>query len=171
MSTDRVSGYSRASCRSSAWRQSSRLASAATWLPAGEVIIPAAKGTAEGKVVIDKLIWNGQEIRGLTLEYRKGKLASMTAASNIDALKARYDAATGGKDQFAWIDIGVNPETRLPLESGRVVWTAPGSVAVGLGDNRGFGGTNASDFSLATQLGGATVKADGKVVIENGALK
>lgn len=43
-------------------------------------------------------------------------------------------------------------------------------TAVGLGVNRGFGGTNASDFGLATQIGGATVKADGKAVVENGAL-
>jgi aminopeptidase len=142
-----------------------------TWLPAGELILPAAAGTAEGKVVIDKMLWDGQEVRGLTLTYSKGKLTSMTAASSIEDLKARYDAAGGGKDQFGYIDIGVNPETRLPVGTGRIVWTAPGAVTVGLGDNRGFGGTNASDFGLATQLGGATVKADGKMVVENGALK
>ena len=44
-------------------------------------------------------------------------------------------------------------------------------MTVGLGDNRGFGGTNASDFGLATQIGGATVKADGKMVVDTGALK
>ena len=142
-----------------------------TWLPAGELILPAISGTAEGKVVIDRMLWEGQEVRGLTLAYSKGRLTSMTAASSIDGLKARYDTAAGGKDQFAWIDIGLNPETKLPVGTGRIVWTAPGAVTVGLGDNRAFGGTNASDFGLATQIGGATVKADGKIVVENGALK
>lgn len=146
-------------------------AAANTWLPAGELILPATAGTAEGKVVIDRMLWDGQEVRGLTLVYSKGRLTSMTAASNIEDLKARYDAAGGGKDQFGYIDIGLNPETKLPLGTGRIVWTAPGAVTVGLGDNRGFGGTNASDFGLATQIGGATVKADGKTVVENGALK
>jgi hypothetical protein len=51
------------------------------------------------------------------------------------------------------------------------VWTAPGAVTVGLGDNRAFGGTNASDFGLATQIGGATVKVDDKTVVESGTLK
>jgi hypothetical protein len=37
---------------------------------------------------------------GLTLTYSKGRLTSMTAASNIESLKARYDAAGAGKDQF-----------------------------------------------------------------------
>jgi leucyl aminopeptidase (aminopeptidase T) len=146
-------------------------AAASTWLPAGELILPAAAGTAEGKVVIDKLLWDGQEIRGLTLTYSKGRLTSMTAASDIEGLKARYTAAGGGKDQFAWLDIGLNPETRHPVGTGRIVWTAPGSITVGLGDNRGFGGTNTSDFGLATQIAGATVTADGKAVVENGALK
>lgn len=146
-------------------------AAASTWLPAGELILPATAGTAEGKLVIDRMLWDGQEVRGLTLTYSKGRLTAMTAASNIEGLKARYDAAGGGKDQFGYIDIGLNPETKLPVGTGRIVWTAPGAVTVGLGDNRGFGGTNASDFGLATQIGGATVKADGKTVVENGALK
>lgn len=146
-------------------------AAVSTWLPAGELILPATAGTAEGKVVIDRMLWDGQEVRGLTLAYSKGRLTSMTATSNIESLKARYDAAGGGKDQFGYIDIGLNPETKLPVGTGRIVWTAPGAVTVGLGDNRGFGGTNASDFGLATQIGGATVKTEGKTVVENGALK
>ena len=146
-------------------------AATATWLPAGELILPASPGTAEGKVVVDKIRWQGQEVRGLTLTYSKGRLTGMTAASNIDTLKARYEAAGGGKDQFGYIDIGLNPETKLPLGTGHIVWTALGAVTVGLGDNLGFGGINASDFSLPTQIGGATVKVDGKTVVENGALK
>ena len=146
-------------------------AAAYTWLPAGELILPATGGTAEGRVVIDKMLWDGQEVRGLTLTYSKGRLTAMTAASNIDSLKSRYDASGAGKDQFGFIDIGLNPETKLPVGTGHIVWTAPGAVTVGLGDNRSFGGTNASDFALATQIGGATVKVDGKTVVENGALK
>jgi leucyl aminopeptidase (aminopeptidase T) len=146
-------------------------ASAYTWLPAGELILPATAGSADGKVVIDKVLWDGSEIRGLTLEYSKGRLTSMTAASNIQLVKTAYDAAGGDKDQFAYIDIGLNPETTLPLGTGSIVWMAPGAVTVGLGDNRFFGGNRASDFGLATQLGGVTLKVDGKIVIENGVLK
>ncbi len=142
-----------------------------TWLPAGELIFPAATGTANGKVVIDKTLWRGKEVRGLTLSYSGGRLTSMTAASNVEELKAAYDGAGVGKDQFGYVDIGVNPETSLPLGSGLVVWTVPGSVTVGLGDNRGFGGTNASDFGLATQLPAATLAVDGTIAIDKGTLK
>jgi leucyl aminopeptidase (aminopeptidase T) len=142
-----------------------------TWLPAGELILPAAAGTANGKIVINKMLWRGKEVHDLTLSYAGGRLTSMTAASNVEGLKTAYDGAGGLKDQFGYVDVGLNPATTLPLGSGRVVWTVPGSVTVGLGDNRGFGGTNASDFSLATQLPGATLTADGTTVIDKGTIK
>lgn len=146
-------------------------AAASTWLPAGELILPAVPATAEGKVVIDKMIWDGKEVLGLTLTYSRGRLTSMTAAAGLEGLKARYDAAGGAKDQFGFVDIGLNPEAKVPLGTGRTVWMAPGGVTVGLGDNRGFGGSNASDFSLATQIVGATVRVNGRAVVENGVLK
>ncbi|MDP9178181.1 MAG: aminopeptidase [Gemmatimonadota bacterium] len=145
-------------------------AAASTWLPAGELVLPAKAGTANGKVVIDRSLYDGKVIRRLTLTYKNGGLVSMTG-EGVEGLRAAYDAAGGGKDQFGYIDIGLNPETRLPVGTGRLVWTAIGSVAVGLGDNRVFGGTNVSDFGLSSQLGGATVKVDGRTVVDNGALK
>jgi len=95
----------------------------------------------------------------------------MTAANDMSGLKAAYDAAGGAKDRFGFIDIGLNPETRLPLGTGRIIWTAPGSVTVGFGDNRAFGGSNTSDFGIPAQLGGATVTIDGRPVVVNGRLR
>jgi leucyl aminopeptidase (aminopeptidase T) len=146
-------------------------AAASTWLPAGELMLPAANGTANGTIVLDRYLFDGRLIRGLTLVFAKGSLTSMTAANDMSGLKAAYDAAGGAKDRFGYIDIGLNPETRLPVGSGRIVWTAPGSVVIGLGDNRGFGGGNTSDFGMAAQLSGATVTVDGTPVVANGRLR
>jgi leucyl aminopeptidase (aminopeptidase T) len=146
-------------------------AAAQTWLPAGELIGPAANGSANGKIVFDRVVSEGHLIRGLTLNFRNGNLESMTAANDMSRFKAQYDAAGGEKNRFGYIDIGVNPETRLPVGSGRVVWTAPGSVVLGFGDNRGFGGTNESDFGFAAQLGNATVKVDGTTIVDGGRLR
>jgi aminopeptidase len=146
-------------------------AAASTWLPAGELMLPATNGSANGKIVFDRFLWDGRLVRALTLVFDRGILTSMTAANDMSGLKAAYDAAGGAKDRFGYIDIGVNPETRLPVGSGRIVWTAPGSVVIGFGDNRGFGGSNTSDFGFAAQLSGATVTVDGKPVIANGRLR
>jgi leucyl aminopeptidase (aminopeptidase T) len=146
-------------------------AAASTYLPAGELIFPAVNGTATGKIVLDRLVWDGRLIRGLTLVFDKGVLISMTAANDASPLQERYDAASGAKNRFGFIDIGINDQTRLPLGSGRVVWTAPGSIIFGFGDNRGFGGDNKSDFAFVAQLAGATMTVDGKPVITAGRLR
>ena len=146
-------------------------AAASTWLPAGELMLPAVNGSATGKIVIDRYLWDGRLIRGLTLNFEKGVLTSMTAANDMSGLKAAYDAGGGAKDRFGYIDVGLNPETRLPLGTGRTIWTAPGSVAIGFGDNRGFGGTNNSDFGFAAQLSSATLTVDGNAVVANGRLR
>ncbi len=146
-------------------------AAASTWLPAGELMLPATNGSANGKIILDRYLMDGRLIRGLTLVFEKGVLTSMTAANDFSGLKSTYDGAGGDKSRFGYIDIGVNPETRLPVGSGRIVWTAPGSVVIGFGDNRGFGGTNTSDFGFAAQLSGATVTIDGKPVVANGRLR
>ena len=49
-------------------------ASSQVYLPAGEVFLSPVKGTAEGKVVVDRLFYQDKEINGLTLIFQKGKL-------------------------------------------------------------------------------------------------
>lgn len=146
-------------------------ASRYTWLPAGELLAPPVAGTAEGKIVIDRAVVRGTEIAGLTLMFSRGRLTSMTATSGIEPLQASYDAATGAKDQFASIDLGLNPQVRLPLNTGRIVWMAAGAVTVGFGDNQGVGGSNVSDFGMSGAIAEATVLVDGRAIIENGVLK
>lgn len=145
-----------------------------TWLPAGELLVPVTPGSAEGKVVIDKLRYQGATIEGLVLNFSKGMLTSMTAKSGLDALKvlrAYHDAATGGKDSFSYIDLGLNPEVNLPTNTGHVIWMAAGAVTIGVGDNTGWGGTNVSNFNLAGPVGAATLQIDGQAVIAKGALR
>lgn len=142
-----------------------------TWLPAGELQAPPVTGTADGKIVIDKAVVRGTEIVGLTLTFSRGRLTSMTASSGIEPLKASYDAAGGAKDQFAFVDLGLNPEVKLPLNTGRIVYMAAGAVTVGFGDNQYLGGSNISDFAMAGAIAGATVSVDGRAILENGVLK
>ena len=142
-----------------------------TWLPAGEFQIAAVPGSAEGKIVIDRALWSGKVIRGLTLVFSQGKLTSMTAASALAPLQAAYDAAGSGKDRFGAIDIGLNPEVDLPLGTGAIVWPQAGAVSIVFGNDVFSGGSNNSDFGFAAQLGGASITVGGKPVLEKGRLK
>jgi leucyl aminopeptidase (aminopeptidase T) len=143
----------------------------ATWLPAGEFIITPEPGTAEGKIVFERILWNGKEVSKLSLSFSGGRLTAMDAANGLEALKTSYEAGGAGKDEFAFLDIGLNPNVKLPTTTGRVVWMASGAVTVGVGNNLLYGGANNSDFSFAGQLGSATVKVDDKAVVEAGTVK
>ena len=146
-------------------------AASSTWLPAGELLVPAVLGSAEGTVVVDRYVFQGTMIDSLVLHFSAGKMTSMTAKSGLDPLRALYDASTGGKDMFSYLDLGLNPAVQLPTNSGRIVWMAAGAVTVGTGDNTGWGGSNVSSFGLSLPVSGATLAVDGRQVIADGVLK
>jgi len=141
------------------------------YLPAGEVMFTPVPGTADGKVVLDREIYQNKEITGLTLIFKAGKLTSMSAKSGIEPFKTLYDAAEPGKEEFGFIDLGINPDVSLKLGSKLGAWMPAGMVTVGIGNNFGIGGENKSSFAYTFFLPGSTVKVDGKVLVESGVLK
>lgn len=145
----------------------------AVFLPAGEVSITPIAGSANGKVVVDRMYFDNKEIQNLTLDFAAGKLASMSGSgSGYAAFKARYDAASDpGKAAFAYVDFGINDKVRLPETSKVGTWAPAGMVTVGIGNNINFGGENNADYGFFFHLPGTTVTLDGKAIVENGDLK
>ena len=142
------------------------------YLPAGEVYTTPVPGTAEGKVVVRKNYFEGKEINDLTLTFSAGKLTSMTGTGEGFALmKARYDAAGEGKDLFAVVDFGINPNVKLPADSKVATWVPAGTVTVGVGNNVWAGGDNKTPYGYFVSLPGTTVTLDGRAVVEAGQLK
>jgi len=105
------------------------------YLPAGEVFLAPIAGAAEGKVVVDRDFFGGQEVTGLTMIFKAGKMTSMSAKSGFERLKALYDAAGPGKDDFALIDIGVNPKLAEGAGARILNYVRAGMVTVGIGNN------------------------------------
>jgi leucyl aminopeptidase (aminopeptidase T) len=142
------------------------------YLPAGEVYTTPVPGTAEGKIVAKKEYYRGEEINDLTLTLGAGKLVSMTGSGpGFDKLKADYDAAGEGKDIFAFVDFGINPNVKLPANSQLATWVPAGTVTLGLGNNVWAGGDNKTAYNYGVSLAGTTVTLDGKPVVEAGQLK
>lgn len=141
------------------------------WLPAGEVYLAPVPGTAEGKVILDRHFYQGKEIKKLTLKFEAGKLVSMSAESGLEPYKARYDAAGKGKDEFSLVDIGINPSVEIIPASKMVAWMVSGMISVGHGNNSWLGGENNSAYGSAYYLSEATLKVDGKVIVDKGVLK
>jgi leucyl aminopeptidase (aminopeptidase T) len=142
------------------------------FLPAGEAAVIPAANSGEGKVVIEKQFFNGKEVNNLTLNFAGGKLTSMTGdGEGFAALKADYDARAEGKEILSFVDLGINPNFKLAPNSKIGNWISAGMVTVGSGNNTWAGGTNNATGGVIGHLIGATVKIDGKTIVENGTLR
>jgi aminopeptidase len=141
------------------------------WLPAGEVYLVPVPGTAEGVLVVDHDFYQGEPIEGMRLEFKGGKLASMSAKSGLESLKKQYDASGAGRDVLGVIDFGINPGLKLPGDKPIHAWSRAGMVTVVVGNNTWAGGTNQVPFGMSPYLPDATVAVDGKVLIQEGKLQ
>lgn len=145
-------------------------AATSVWLPAGEVYLTPVPGTGDGTVVVDRLFFQGKPIDELRLEFKGGKLTSMTAKSGLEPLQAAYNAAGPGKDVVGVIDIGINPGIKSPDRSPVHVWGKAGTVTVSVGNNTWAGGSNQVSFGLAAYSPGSTLTVDGKPLVQDGRL-
>ncbi len=143
------------------------------YLPAGEVYTTPVAGTAEGKVVHTRDFYRGKQIDNLTLTFAGGKLVSMEGSGPGYAdLRAEYDAVNDErKDLFGFVDLGINPNVKLPSASKVGAWVPAGTITVGVAGNTWAGGDNSVPYGLTVFLPGSTVTLDGKTIIENGQLK
>jgi leucyl aminopeptidase (aminopeptidase T) len=141
------------------------------WLPAGEVYLAPVPGTAEGKVVVERMLWEGKEVRALSLTFKKGKLTEMKAKSGLEQIQALYDAAGAGKDEFSFLDVGINPAVRLPKSGPAGLFMEAGTISVGTGNNIWAGGDNKSSFGIGGFLRGGTLQVDGKALVQDGSLQ
>jgi leucyl aminopeptidase (aminopeptidase T) len=143
------------------------------FLPAGEAAVLPAANSGDGKFIIEKQFFQGKEIRNLTLVFAGGKLTEMTGeGEGFAALKVDYDTHRGkGKDLLGYVDIGINPNYALSPGTKLGNWISAGMVSVGTGGNTWAGGANTVSYGLGGHLAGATVKIDGRTIVENGVLK
>lgn len=141
------------------------------WLPAGEAYLIPVAGTAEGTFIADKVFFLGQEVEGLRLEFKAGKLTSMTAQSGLEPVQKAYDAAGPGKEILSVIDIGLNPSLKVPDDNPIHAWSKAGRVTVVIGSNTWAGGTNQVNFGLSPSSAAVTLTVDGKPLIQEGKLQ
>jgi aminopeptidase len=145
-------------------------AAVSVWLPAGEVFLVPVPGTGNGVLVSDELYVQGQKVEGLRLEFKDGKLASMTAKSGLDPVQAIYDAAGSGRDLPGVVDIGINSGVRGPEGKAMHVWSAAGTVTVVVGNNGWAGGDNQVQFAVLGTSPNSSVTVDGKPLVQDGKL-
>jgi leucyl aminopeptidase (aminopeptidase T) len=137
-------------------------------LPAGKVIVAAIQGTAEGMLHSELSDYLGIPIGDVRLTFRGGEVVQATAEENEELLQRLLAVGHGDARQMSCLEIGMNPQIRS--STGYAVWDskAYGSATIGVGDNRGIGGTNESDFAWGLRVAEPRLSANGEIVLEHG---
>jgi aminopeptidase len=137
-------------------------------LPAGTVYAAPLEESAEGRITFNAgTPLMGRLTKGLRLSFRNGKVASFGTNASTAALKKMWEAGTGDKDRIGYFGIGFNPKAETGYTVNNV---AHGAVSIGIGANEFIRGKNSPGFFTLDTIVGATVKADGKTILQKGKL-
>jgi leucyl aminopeptidase (aminopeptidase T) len=139
--------------------------------PAGEVYVRVAPGSANGRVVADRVDYQGRPVTGLTIDLAAGRITSINAASGGESLLAAYNSASGdGRELLSILDVGINPALSAGPDSKTRTWVPAGMVNLTFGTDVWANGTNRAAFSLTTFLTGTTLTVGDRTLVQNGAL-
>ena len=134
-------------------------------IPAGELYVAPDEKSGEGTIAFDRpTAFLGRWVRGLTFAFDGGR-AKWSAADGDDLVRRDWDRAKGDRDRLGGLQIGLNPRAQTGFLQDYLV---AGNVYVTIGDNEEYGGKNKTDFEIGGTLTGATVRIDGKAVVEDG---
>jgi aminopeptidase len=142
-------------------------------LPSGTLFFAPVESSAMGKVVIPRAQCRLEAINDISFSFRNGRMEDFKAGQNANCFTELKSASRGATDQFASINIGLNPVWPIHEENGTAYYpSTAGLVSVSIGDNQILGGSNKAEgtFSFPFPIIGATVEIDGKVVIKDGHL-
>ena len=139
-------------------------------LPAGDAVVHAIAGTANGTIVSSLQYYLTTKVTGLTMHLVGGKLSSWSATTGSTEIAKFYDVAGSGRDEFTYADIGLNPAIHFIDGSSMTATMLGGMVTLNVGRDNCCGGTDVAASSLDASVPHATVTIDGRTVVKNGAL-
>lgn len=137
--------------------------------PDGNVSLAPDEHSANGTIVFSPLQLWGKVIKDLRWVFKDGRLIDWSAAENGDVFEKYYTAATGDKDRFGFLAIGINPQA-MPVGFTFLDWIAMGAVTAGIGGNLDDGGTNDSTYGQSGIVFHADLTVDGKALLKDGKL-
>ena len=139
------------------------------FLPSGFVEVAADENSADGTVVYDVAIpvRGGSKIKGLTLQFRNGKVVKYTAQTGIEAFENYIKSSQGDINKFAFFGLGLNPGLKHGFTQDDKVL---GGVTIGIGGNEDKGGKNRTleNRHWWASMTQATVEIDKEIILKDG---
>lgn len=135
-----------------------------------EAAVAPLEGTAEGVVVVDGMtLVMGIAHEPIELRVESGRVRELHGGRAAD-LRAYLDAAGENADTVCELGVGTNWAAQGGLSGTFVDKRIAGTVHLGLGDNRGLGGTSHAATHTDVLVLDARLELDGQVVVQDGRL-
>jgi aminopeptidase len=139
-----------------------------TWYPAGEVTHGLDPESAEGRLVVERVFYGPGDIGPLTLDFAGGRLQPPVSDSENAVFRSLVRDDRPLSDRLTGVKFGLNPDVTDP----RVLpFMGAGMISLSMGTNTFLGGDIELPFMIFLTLDGATVHADGRLVLDNGVLR
>jgi len=144
-------------------------------LPGGAVTIAPLETSATGRVVVPRMQCRFLTMKGVSFEFKEGKMEDLQAARGLSCLNELMAASSGPTNVIAAFSIGLNPAMQVHEEREAAYYgggNVAGIVSLFIGDNQLLGGNNSTtgNFGFGFPIKDATVWIDGKKVVEHGKL-
>ena len=133
-------------------------------LPAGSIYTTVLESASEGTLWLPK----AGDATNVLLRFSRGRIAEIEADEGAEALRAMFDRHSGEPRRIGHIGIGLNPYLRQPIGWTLVDEHVHGYLFISFGENRYMGGENESSLNADFALPGATLVADGTMVVDRG---
>lgn len=139
--------------------------------PGGEVSLPPLEGTAEGTIVVERVMTDlGALAEPIAWTMREGLAVAIEGGDEAARLRALVDGVPGA-DNLAELGIGLNPAARI----GPHITEAKkrlGTAHFALGDNAGgYGGVVECPLHLDGLVLDPTIVVDGRTLVRDGVLE
>lgn len=136
-----------------------------------EAAVAPLEGTAEGVVVVDGMsIVTGIADEPIELHVEGGRVRELHGGRAAE-LAAYLEAAGENADAVCELGVGTNWAAQGDLSGTFVDKRIAGTVHLGLGDNRGLGGTSHAATHTDVLVRDARLELDGRVVVADGKLR
>ncbi len=139
-------------------------------LPAGVVRVAPDESTVDGRMVIPEARFGKVVAKNIRLQIAGGRVVSIEADQNRDAVEDALKAGGPAAMQFREIALGVNSKLAIPPGSKVLPYYGYGDgiVRMSLGDNEELGGKVRGNFRRWFFFPDATVSSDSEVIVKNG---
>jgi leucyl aminopeptidase (aminopeptidase T) len=139
-----------------------------TWLPGGEVTMGIDPERTEGRMILDRFFFDGEEIKGLELNFSQGRLLTINSQSkNHNRLYNILQISLPLSAKATGLKFGTNPNLKDPRLKPLM---GEGMISLSMGSNVLLGGDIDLPFLVFYSLSGSTVYVDDEIVIKSGML-